>query len=178
MITPGVEPIPAAPGTLTGASRREEPRVFYTFRSRASSNDGDVAEMIEARRRELRRVRDGSSEAAEILREIALLQARSGRTREALESYRRGLDSSRRAGDHRQSARALESIIGSEELSDTERAYLGFGLAFEQRFLHQGLERARTIGESLDLALATLSSLPDRELVHLPAEMVAQLRER
>ena len=73
-------------------------------------------------------------------------------------------------------ARALESIIGSEELSDTERAYLDFGIAFEQQFLHQGIERARTIDESLDLALATLSSLPDRELVHLPAAMVATMR--
>ena len=73
-------------------------------------------------------------------------------------------------------ARALESIIGSEELSETERAYLEFGVAFEQRFLHQGTERSRTIGESLDLALATLISLPDRELVHLPAGMVARMR--
>lgn len=73
-------------------------------------------------------------------------------------------------------ARALESIIGADELSETERAYLQFGEVFEQRFLRQPRGGARTIGESLDLAAAALLGLPDRELVHLPPPLLAQWR--
>lgn len=75
-------------------------------------------------------------------------------------------------------ARALESIIGAEELSETERGYLRFGDVFERNFLRQAADGARTIHESLDLAAATLAVLPDRELVHLPPPLVAQLRAR
>ena len=73
-------------------------------------------------------------------------------------------------------ARALESIIGADELSETERAYLQFGEVFEQRFLRQPRGGARTIGESLDLAASALLGLPDRELVHLPPPLLAQWR--
>jgi V/A-type H+-transporting ATPase subunit B len=60
-------------------------------------------------------------------------------------------------------ARALESIIGTDELSDVERAFLAFGRAFERDFLAQGRHDARTVGESLDLAIRTLAMLPERE---------------
>ena len=60
-------------------------------------------------------------------------------------------------------ARALESIIGADELSDAERAFLGFGAAFERDFLSQGRHESRPVGESLDLAIRTLSMLPERE---------------
>jgi V/A-type H+-transporting ATPase subunit B len=75
-------------------------------------------------------------------------------------------------------ARALESIIGADELSPTERGYLQFGEVFEQRFLRQPPSGARTIGESLDLAAAALVVLPDRELVHLPPTLLAEWRAR
>jgi V/A-type H+-transporting ATPase subunit B len=60
-------------------------------------------------------------------------------------------------------ARALESIIGADELSEVERAFLAFGAAFERDFLAQGPHQARSIGESLDLAIRTLAVLPGRE---------------
>lgn len=60
-------------------------------------------------------------------------------------------------------ARALESIIGADELSEAERAFLRFGDAFERRFLTQGPLEARGIGESLDRALEILAMLPERE---------------
>jgi V/A-type H+-transporting ATPase subunit B len=69
-------------------------------------------------------------------------------------------------------ARSLESIIGREELSDVERQYLEFGDAFEQRFLAQHPDDVRSIAQTLDLALETLSVLPDRELTHLPTALV------
>jgi V/A-type H+-transporting ATPase subunit B len=60
-------------------------------------------------------------------------------------------------------ARALESIIGADELSEVERAFLEFGGAFEREFLTQGRHDTRSVGESLDLAIRTLSRLPERE---------------
>jgi V/A-type H+-transporting ATPase subunit B len=60
-------------------------------------------------------------------------------------------------------ARALESIIGADELSAVERAYLQFGEAFERSFLTQGVREARQIGDSLDLAASALAVLPERE---------------
>jgi V/A-type H+-transporting ATPase subunit B len=59
-------------------------------------------------------------------------------------------------------ARALESIIGADELSDEERAVLTFGEAFERQFLTQGGRESRAIAESLDLAATILGALPER----------------
>jgi V/A-type H+-transporting ATPase subunit B len=73
-------------------------------------------------------------------------------------------------------ARALESIIGADELSETERAYLHFGEVFERRFLRQPRGGARTVGDSLDLAAAALVVLPDSELVHVPKRLLAGWR--
>jgi V/A-type H+-transporting ATPase subunit B len=73
-------------------------------------------------------------------------------------------------------ARALESIIGTEELSDSERGYLRFGELFERNFLSQPRDGARSIDDSLDRAEQTLAALPDRELVHLPTALLARLR--
>jgi V/A-type H+-transporting ATPase subunit B len=75
-------------------------------------------------------------------------------------------------------ARALESIIGADELSDAERGYLRFGDAFEKSFLRQPRRGARTIGESLDCAASALVVLPDQDLVHLPPALLAEWRAR
>jgi V/A-type H+-transporting ATPase subunit B len=71
-------------------------------------------------------------------------------------------------------ARALESIIGSDELSEIERRYLQFGNSLERRFLAQAPDEARPIGRSLDLALSVLAELPARELGHLPLAILAR----
>jgi V/A-type H+-transporting ATPase subunit B len=68
-------------------------------------------------------------------------------------------------------ARSLESMIGREELSDVERAYLDFGEKFERTFLSQGAEERRSVGETLDRAWAALEGLPDSELGRLPAAL-------
>jgi V/A-type H+-transporting ATPase subunit B len=74
-------------------------------------------------------------------------------------------------------ARALESIIGREELSETEQQYLRFGDVFEREFLAQDLDEARSIVRTLDLAWAALSELPDLELTHLPAGLLSRFRQ-
>jgi V/A-type H+-transporting ATPase subunit B len=71
-------------------------------------------------------------------------------------------------------ARALESIIGTEGLSELERRYLDFGASFEAQFLRQGRDEARTISATLDLAWRVLGSLPASELTRLPADLVAR----
>lgn len=59
-----------------------------------------------------------------------------------------------------QDAKALASVIGEDELSDTDKQLMAFGRAFEQRFINQGYTENRTMAETLDLGWALLSLLP------------------
>ncbi len=63
-----------------------------------------------------------------------------------------------------QDARALASVIGEEELSEGDKAYMNFGKLFEENFINQGFDVNRTIQETLDLGWALLSTLPRAEL--------------
>lgn len=83
----------------------------------------DVAE-----RRELPR------EKAAALLNLADLDARTGRTAEALVRYRAALDAGREANDPYATARAMESVGGAHlELGDYDRAADWFGRALAQR---------------------------------------------
>jgi V/A-type H+/Na+-transporting ATPase subunit B len=69
-------------------------------------------------------------------------------------------------------ARALEvrnlaSIIGADELSETDQNYLVFAEAFEQRFVGQGEDEDRSIIETLNLAWDLLSLLPPQALTRV-----------
>jgi V/A-type H+-transporting ATPase subunit B len=62
-------------------------------------------------------------------------------------------------------ARALEvrnlaSIIGAEELGETDRQYLAFAKAFEERFIAQQEDEDRSVIETLTIAWQLLSMLP------------------
>ncbi len=63
-----------------------------------------------------------------------------------------------------QDVRALAKVLGESDLSDTDKKYLAFGEAFEQRFLNQGKFESRNIIQTLDLALEVLRILPEEEL--------------
>ena len=63
-----------------------------------------------------------------------------------------------------QEARALASVIGEEELSETDKKYMEFGVLFEQYFINQGFDENRTIDETLNLGWDLLSVLPMSEL--------------
>lgn len=63
-----------------------------------------------------------------------------------------------------QEARSLAAVIGEEELSDTDRQYMAFGVQFEKHFINQGFNENRTIEQTLDLGWALLSLLPKSEL--------------
>ncbi len=65
---------------------------------------------------------------------------------------------------HVQEVRALVAVVGEEELSDVDRAYLRFGDEFERRFVGQGPAEDRSIEATLDLGWEMLSFLPASEL--------------
>lgn len=61
-------------------------------------------------------------------------------------------------------ARSLASVIGEEELSSIDKAYINFGKEFENKFINQSVNENRTIEESLNLGWELLSTLPKSEL--------------
>lgn len=63
-----------------------------------------------------------------------------------------------------QDARSLASVIGEDELSDTDRSYMRFGRLFEDNFLNQGFDENRSMDETLDLGWDLLCALPKSEL--------------
>lgn len=73
-------------------------------------------------------------------------------------------------------ARAMETLVGREDLGALDRRYLAFGDAFERRLLHQGRDEARPIARTLDLGWQVLAELPDEELVRIPAALLAARR--
>lgn len=73
-----------------------------------------------------------------------------------------------------QDARSLASVIGEEELSDTDRKYMRFGDSFEKHFLTQGFNEERTIEETLDLGWKLLSLLPESELDRVDDQLLKE----
>jgi V/A-type H+-transporting ATPase subunit B len=71
-----------------------------------------------------------------------------------------------------QDARSLASVIGEDELSETDKLYLRFGTAFEEKFLSQGIYENRSIDETLDLGWQLLSILPKGELDRISDEEI------
>ena len=69
-------------------------------------------------------------------------------------------------------ARSLASVIGEEELSDTDKKYIEFGRQFENTFVNQGFTENRSIDQSLDLGWKLLSTLPREELDRVDDEML------
>ncbi|MEG3629174.1 tetratricopeptide repeat protein [Streptomyces poriticola] len=78
--------------------------------------------------------RDLPREQAAALLNLADLDARTGRTTEALARYRAALDAGRRADDPYATGRAMESVGGAHlELGDWDRAADWFGRALAER---------------------------------------------
>jgi V/A-type H+-transporting ATPase subunit B len=61
--------------------------------------------------------------------------------------------------------RLLASVVGEEGLSDSDRAYLAFGNAFERELI--GQEGARSLEESMRVGWSVLRLLPRAELTRL-----------
>ena len=69
-------------------------------------------------------------------------------------------------------AKSLASVIGEDELSETDKMYINFGKEFDARFLSQGKEENRTIEQALDIGWELLRLLPKSELDRIPAEIL------
>ncbi len=67
--------------------------------------------------------------------------------------------------------RQLVAIIGEDALTETDRRYLEFADAFEKYFLNQG-NANRSIDESLNLAWALLSILPQSALSRISKSLI------
>ncbi|MBQ4207774.1 MAG: V-type ATP synthase subunit B, partial [Clostridia bacterium] len=62
-----------------------------------------------------------------------------------------------------QDAKALASVIGEDELSESDKRVMAFGKAFDERFLGQG-NVGRSVEETLDLGWELLRMMPRNEL--------------
>ena len=71
-----------------------------------------------------------------------------------------------------QDAVSLASVIGEDELSETDKLYLKFGREFENRFLRQGMNENRSIDETLDLGWEMLRILPESELDRVSSDLI------
>ena len=69
-------------------------------------------------------------------------------------------------------ARDLASVIGEDELSETDKKYLKFGTHFEQEFVAQGDSENRTIEETLDIGWRLLHILPKEELDRIDTKIL------
>ena len=81
------------------------------------------------------------------------------------------------AYSHVRQIRNLASIIGEEELSDTDKQYLKFGEKFESEFLTQGEFENRDIGRTLDLGWKVLSKIPRDDLLRIKQEYITKYLE-
>lgn len=73
---------------------------------------------------------------------------------------------------HSEDARNLAAVIGEEELSDTDKAYLKFGDEFESRFIGQDPSDNRTIEKTLDLGWELLGLLSRAELDRIDTKLL------
>ena len=78
---------------------------------------------------------------------------------------------------HVQDARSLASVIGEEELSETDKMYLNFGKLFENKFINQAENESRSITETLDLGWELLTVLPREELDRVDDELLEKYYE-
>ncbi len=66
-----------------------------------------------------------------------------------------------------QDVKALASVIGEDELSDTDKLYMEFGKGFENEFLSQEFYEDRDIEETLNIGWKLLKKLPREELTRI-----------
>lgn len=69
-------------------------------------------------------------------------------------------------------AKELSSVLGDEALTGTDKKYVKFAEAFEEKYVNQGFYTDRTIEESLDLAWELLAILPKSELTRISEDLI------
>jgi V/A-type H+-transporting ATPase subunit B len=71
-------------------------------------------------------------------------------------------------------AEELAMILGESALSATDRLYLRFGAAFEEKFVGQAEQETRRIEETLDRGWELLRPLPEGELKRVTPGQIAR----
>ena len=66
-----------------------------------------------------------------------------------------------------QDVRSLAGVVGEDELAKNDKLTMRFGAEFEGKFLRQGKDEDREIGQSLDMGWEILSTLPKSELTRV-----------
>lgn len=69
-------------------------------------------------------------------------------------------------------AKELSQVLGESALSETDKKYVAFTTAFEEKYVDQGFEYNRTIKETLDLAWELLAILPRTELTRIKDDLI------
>jgi V/A-type H+-transporting ATPase subunit B len=70
--------------------------------------------------------------------------------------------------------RSLASVIGEDELSNSDKLFMKFGREFEEKFIGQGKNEARAIEKTLDLGWDLLKILPVSALDRLSPETLKE----
>lgn len=70
--------------------------------------------------------------------------------------------------------RSLASVIGEDELADTDQKYLAYGSKFEKQFIGQEKDENRTIIETLEIGWDLLRMLPREELDRIDTQLLDQ----
>ncbi len=73
-----------------------------------------------------------------------------------------------------QDAKALASVIGEDELSESDRRIMEYGRVFQERFINQGYAENRSIEQTLDLGWELLRMLPRAELDRIDSDILDQ----
>lgn len=70
--------------------------------------------------------------------------------------------------------KALASVIGEDELSDTDKLYMEFGKGFENKFVAQSFYTNRSIEETLNIGWDLLRKLPKEELTRIEDDIISK----
>ncbi len=68
--------------------------------------------------------------------------------------------------------RSLSAIVGEEALGASDRQYLRFADAFEERYVKQGYNEDRTIEQTLDLGWELMSMLPESDMKRVKKDQI------
>jgi V/A-type H+-transporting ATPase subunit B len=71
-----------------------------------------------------------------------------------------------------QEVRSLASVIGEDELDETDKKYLQFGKKFEREFISQSTDENRDVEQMLELAWSLLKTLPREELSRIDTKIL------
>ncbi|MFP4697911.1 MAG: V-type ATP synthase subunit B [Eubacteriales bacterium] len=78
---------------------------------------------------------------------------------------------------HVQEVIALSSVIGEDELTETDKKYMKFGKEFQEQFVSQKQDEDRPIEQTLDLGWKLLGILPKEELDRIDDELIDEYYE-